>query len=129
MAEGWARFLKEDLIDPYSAGIRSRELDPVAVKVMAEEGVDISGQHSKHIDELIELPFDYVVTVCSHAQESCPVFPGKTRVVHRGFEDPQELAKKLKNGDEILGHYRRIRDEIKAFVQRIPDELLEREEN
>lgn len=124
MAEGWARALKSDVIEPYSAGIETHGLNPLAVKVMAEAGVDISKQRSKHVDELKGIPFDYVVTVCDHAQESCPFFPGPTQVVHVGFDDPPRLAKAAKSEAEALGHYRRVRDEIRAFVEQLPDALL-----
>jgi arsenate reductase (thioredoxin) len=117
MAEGWARHLKGDLIDAYSAGIETHGLNPDAVRVMAEVGVDISGQRSKHVSELREITFDYVVTVCGHAHESCPVFPGQTQVVHVGFDDPPRLAADAKTEEERLAPYRRVRDEIQAFIE------------
>lgn len=116
MAEGWCRHLKGDIIDAYSAGIETHGLNPNAVKVMAEAGVDISGHRSKHVDELKDLSFDYVITVCGHANESCPLFPAKTKVVHVGFEDPPALAKSAKSEEEALGCYRRVRDEIRSFI-------------
>ncbi|MBN1442655.1 MAG: arsenate reductase ArsC [Planctomycetes bacterium] len=125
MAEGWARHLKGDVIEPHSAGIATHGLNPSAVKVMAEAGVDISGHRSKHVSELRDLAFDYVVTVCGHANENCPVFPGTTRVVHVGFDDPPALAKTATSEEEALGHYRRVRDEIRAFVERLPEALAE----
>jgi arsenate reductase (thioredoxin) len=94
-----------------------------AVKVMGEAGVDISSHWSKHLDELKEVPFDYVVTVCDSANETCPVFPGKVKRVHAGFEDPPRLARDAKTEEEALAHYRRVRDEIKSFVQSLPDGL------
>jgi arsenate reductase len=123
MAEGWARHLKGDLIEAYSAGIETHGLNPNAVKVMAEAGVDISGQRSQHIDEFKDVPLDHVITVCGHAHESCPVFPGKTRVTHVAFDDPPRLAKDAVTEEEALDHYRRVRDEILAFVQTLPDSL------
>jgi arsenate reductase len=126
MAEGWARHLKGDSIEPYSAGIATHGLNPNAVKVMAEAGVDISGHRSKHVSELAGIPFDFVVTVCGHANESCPVFPGRTRVVHVGFDDPPALAKSASSEEEALGHYRRVRDEIRAFIEELPDALESR---
>jgi arsenate reductase len=125
MAEGWARALKGDVIEAYSAGIETHGLNPNAVKVMAEAGVDISGHRSKHLDELKDVAFDYVITVCDNAHESCPLFPGKTRVVHVGFDDPPRLAKTAKTEEEALGHYRRVRDEIRAFVEELPVNLKE----
>ena len=92
MAEGWARFLKNDSMEAFSAGVEKRGLDPLAVQVMGEVGVDISGQKSKLIEELGRQEFDFVITVCDNAKESCPVFPGATRVVHAGFDDPPALV-------------------------------------
>jgi arsenate reductase len=124
MAEGWARHLKGDAIEVYSAGIETHGLNPDAVRVMAEAGVDISGHRSKHLDDLRDVPFDYVVTVCDHAHESCPIFPGKTKIVHVGFDDPPRLAKEAKTEQEALNAYRRVRDEIREFVETLPDGLL-----
>ena len=121
MAEGWTRHLKGDVIEPYSAGIETHGLNPNAVKVMAEVGVDISGQHSKHVEELKDIQFDYVVTVCDQAHESCPLFPGRTKVIHVGFDDPPRLAKQAKDEHEALSHYRRVRDEIRRFVESLPE--------
>lgn len=124
MAEGWAHALKGEVIEPYSAGIETHGMNPNAIKVMAEAGVDITGQRSKKVEELIDVPFDVVVTVCGHANETCPMWLGKkTRVVHVGFDDPPKLAKTAKTEEEALGHYRRVRDEIKAFVAGLPDNL------
>ena len=123
MAEGWARHLKGGVIEAYSAGLDTRGLNPLAVKVMAEAGVDISGHRSKHVDELKDVSFDYVVTVCDHAHESCPLFPGGTKVVHVGFDDPPRLAKAAKNEEEALQHYRRVRDEIRALIEKLPEVL------
>jgi arsenate reductase len=123
MAEGWTRHLKRDVIEAYSAGVETHGLNPRAVKVMAEAGVDISGQRSKHVDELRNLDFDHVVTVCANAHETCPTFPGKTKVVHVGFDDPPRLAAAAKSEDEALQHYRRVRDEIRAFVETLPEGL------
>ena len=127
MAEGWARHLKGDEIEAYSAGIETHGLNPHAVKVMAEAGVDISSHRSKHLDELSDVSFDYVVTVCDHAHESCPLFPGRTKVVHVGFDDPPRLAKEAKTEQEALNCYRRVRDEIRAFVETLPEGLRAQE--
>ncbi|HNS22691.1 MAG TPA: arsenate reductase ArsC [Sedimentisphaerales bacterium] len=121
MAEGWARHLKGGVIEPYSAGIETHGLNPNAVKVMAEAGVDISAQRSKHVDEVRGIPFDYVVTVCDNARESCPLFPGRAKVVHVGFDDPPRLAGQARNEQEALDCYRRVRDEIRQFVESLPD--------
>ncbi len=127
MAEGWARALKSDSIEAHSAGIEKHGLNPLAVKVMAEEGVDITGHRSKTVDELRDVSFDCVVTVCGHAHESCPVFPGKARVVHHGFDDPPKLARDAATEEEALVHYRRVRDEIRRFVETLPGSVLRRQ--
>jgi arsenate reductase (thioredoxin) len=123
MAEGWTRQLKADLIEPYSAGVETHGLNSKAVQVMAEAGVDISRHRSKHVRELSGVTFDYVVTVCDNAQESCPVFPGPTKVIHVGFEDPPRLAKAARTEEETLNYYRRVRDEIRKFVETLPESL------
>lgn len=123
MAEGWTRALKGNVIEPYSAGIEVHGLNPLAVQVMREAGVDISAHRSKHLRELESTHFDYVVTVCRNAQESCPVFPGAARVLHVGFDDPPALARGARSDEEALQHYRRVRDEIRAFVETLPDAL------
>ncbi len=123
MAEAWARHLRGDVIEPYSAGVDPHGVNPRAVKVMGEAGIDINGQRSKHVNDVMNVPFDYVVTVCDHANETCPLFPGKTKVVHVGFDDPPRLAKDAKTEEEALGHFRRVRDEIKAFVETLPGGL------
>ena len=91
MADGWARHLKGDVLEPFSAGIETHGLNPRAVQVMAEAGVDISAHRSQHLDEFAEIQFDHVITVCGHAHEQCPVFPGTTRVTHAGFDDPPTI--------------------------------------
>ena len=125
MAEGWARQLKGDEIEPYSAGIETHGLNPNAVKVMAEAGVDISGHRSKHVAEIMDIPFDCVVTVCDNAHESCPLFPGRTRIVHVGFDDPPRLAMQAKSEREALDCYRKVRDQIRRFVESLPDGIEE----
>ncbi len=125
MAEGWTRRLKGALIEPFSAGLETHGLNPLAVQVMAEAGVDISRHRSKHVDELRSVPFDYVVTVCDHANEICPIFPVRVKHHHVGFDDPPRLAKNARTEEEALGHYRRVRDEIRDFVNKLPDALEE----
>ena len=125
MAEGLARALKGDVLEPYSAGIETHGLNPRAVKAMAEIGIDISRQHSKRVDELSDVDFDYVVSVCDHAHEHCPLFPGATRIVHVGFADPPRLAEGAVSEEEAMGHYRRVRDEIAEFVRGMPANLTE----
>ncbi len=123
MAEGWARALKPGLLEPYSAGIEVHGLNPNAVRVMAEAGVDISGHQSTHVKELLSVPFDYVVTVCDHANEHCPVFPRPVKHIHVGFDDPPALAKTATSEEEALDHYRRVRDEIRRFIETLPGAL------
>lgn len=125
MAEGWAHYLNDDDIEAYSAGIEKHGLNPLAVKVMAEAGVDISGQKSKVIDELPTQQFDYVVTLCDNANESCPFFPGSK--IHQGFDDPSKLAANATSEEEALVHYRRVRDEIRDFILTLPQGLPEEE--
>jgi len=129
MAEGWSKKLKSDVIEAYSAGIETHGLNQNAVKVMAEAGVDISNHRSKHVDEFKDVQFDYVVTVCGHANENCPVFTGETQIIHAGFDDPPKLAEKTKTEEEALDCYRRVRDEIKDFVETLPESLLKESEN
>lgn len=121
MAEGFARQLKSDQFTVYSAGIETHGLNPTAVKVMAEVAVDITGHESTHVDDLQHIAFDWVVTVCDHAAEQCPIFPGQARVVHRVFDDPPRLARDAKSEQEALRFYRRVRDEIRAYVETLPE--------
>ena len=123
MAEGLTRHLKSDLIAPYSAGVDPGEMNLRAVKSMAEIGIDISDGFPKTIESLGHITFDYVITLCDHANESCPLFSGKTKRLHWGFEDPPKLAENAATEDEAMVHYRRVRDEIKAFVEKLPDVL------
>ena len=120
MAEGWARHLKGNIIEPYSAGVIAQRLNIRAVRVMKETGVDISQHFSKDIESLIDISFDHVITVCSHAKQLCPVFPRKTRVTHVSFDDPPSLAKFAKSEEEALSHFRRVRDEIHIFIEKLP---------
>jgi len=125
MAEGWTKALKEDVIDVYSAGIETHGLNPLAVKVMAEVGVDISDHKSQHLDEFAAVEFDYVITVCSDAHKSCPLFSGEAKVVHVGFDDPPKLAPQDAAAEVKLDAFRRVRDEIRSFVEGLPGSLNE----
>ena len=120
MAEGFAKALRPDDLEAWSAGVKPKGVDPKAVKVMAEAGFDISAQSSSHVREHMGRDLDYVITLCGNARETCPVFPGKARVIHRGFDDPPSLAVGAANEDEALDHYRRVRDEIREFVLGLP---------
>jgi arsenate reductase (thioredoxin) len=123
MAEGWARHLHPDAIEAYSAGLRPAALDPLAVRVMAEAGVDISTQRFKHVDELHNIDFDFVLTVCDSAHEACPVLPGKATRLHVGFDDPPRLARLVDTEPRKLQVYCRVRDEIRQFIARLPEVL------
>lgn len=107
-------------MEPYSAGIKKQGLNPSAVKVMREIVVDISEQSSKTIDELDNKEFDYVITLCENANENCPTFPAKTKIVHRGFDDPPQLAIGTTSEEDALKHYRRVRDEIRDYILTLP---------
>jgi arsenate reductase len=120
MAEGWARHLKSKRMEAFSAGIEPRGVNPRAIRVMKEAGVDISGQRSKHVREFLDQSFDYVVTLCAEAREGCPVFPSKTEHRHKGFEDP---AAATGTEEEILSVFRKVRDQIGSFVETLPDSL------
>jgi arsenate reductase (thioredoxin) len=126
MAEGWARQLVPHQVQPYSAGIEAHGLNPHAVRVMREAGVDISSQSSKLVGTLAEVPLDLVITVCGHADENCPAMLTQSRVVHVGFDDPPQLARTAQSEEAALDHYRRVRDEIRDFVRdRLPELLTE----
>jgi arsenate reductase len=120
MAEGWAKALKGDVIDASSAGTAPAGINPKALQVMAEVGVDISGQRSTHVQEYLNEYFDVVVTLCGDARDTCPVFPGDARVIHHGFDDP---ARAEGTEEEILEVFRRVRDEIRDFVSSMPESL------
>jgi arsenate reductase len=126
MAEGWAQALKSDAIEPYSAGTDPHGMNSAAVRVMAEAGVDIGKHWSKHVDDLKDVPLDYVITVCDSANESCPVLPGRAKRIHVGFDDPPRLAKEAATEEDALRHYRRVRDEIRSFIETLDRDELER---
>lgn len=122
MAEGFARKYWGKEFNVYSAGTKKHGMNERAMKVMNEVGVDISSHYSKTIEELPKVTFDYVVTVCDHAHENCPYFPGG-KIVHVGFQDPPALTKEMTNEEEILAIYRRVRDEIEASIKNLPEIL------
>lgn len=119
MAEGWLRDLKGDVFNVFSAGIEAHGLNPHAVKVMAEAGVDIASQRSQLLSEFDDQRLDYVITVCGHANESCPFFPGDTEVIHVGFDDPPKMALACDDEESQMDCYRKVRDEIRDFVSGI----------
>ncbi|MDH4321456.1 MAG: arsenate reductase ArsC [Desulfobulbaceae bacterium] len=118
MAEGWAKHFGGEAVAVYSAGLARHTVDPRAIAVMAEAGVNIAGQNSKLIDELPLERFDFVVTLCDHANEECPYFAGGGRRLHRAFDDPPRLAAGAADEEEALAPYRRVRDEIRSFVEK-----------
>lgn len=120
IAEGWARHLKGNIIDAYSAGIRPIGVSPRAIKVMAEAGVDISSQKSQHLDEFSEIDFDYVITLCDNAAENCPVFTGQAKVFHKPFEDPYFATG---SEEDIMETFRKVRNNIKYFIEAMPNNL------
>lgn len=124
MSEGWANHLLKEGVEAFSAGVAPHGVDPRAIQVMAEAGVDISRHDSKHVDDLLDIPFDLVVTVCDNAAEACPLFPGSAKKIHRGFDDPPKLARDASSEEEALAHYRRVRDEIRAFIEMLPAHLV-----
>ena len=120
MAEGWAKHLKSDIIEAYSAGIRPIGVSSKAIKTMAEAGVDISNHISKHMDEFWNIDFDYVITLCDNAAQNCPVFSGKAKVIHKPFEDPYFATGSEEN---IMAEFKKVREQIKAFIETIPESL------
>jgi len=120
IAEGWARQLKSDVIEAYSAGIRPIGVNSRTIKVMAEAGVDISGRTSKHVYDLVGIDFDYVVTVCDNARQHYPMFPGRTKHIHKSFDDPYFATG---SEGEIMTAFRRTRDDIRAFIETLPESL------
>jgi arsenate reductase len=123
MAEAWTKRLLRETFDVYSAGIRPKGIDPRAARAMTEVDIDISGQTSKDMESLGNLEFDYVITLCDNARESCPFFPAKTKIMHQGFDDPPLLSIDAASEEAAMAHYRRVRDEIKEFVRSLPEIL------
>lgn len=123
MAEGWARHLHGDIIEPYSAGTEIHGMNRNAVSVMGETGVDISSHHSKNIEEVRDIAFDVIITVCDHAHENCPLFPCEAKHIHAGFDDPPRLAESIDDPEKKLDCYRKVRDEIRDFIVQLPDLL------
>ncbi|MFG1485006.1 arsenate reductase ArsC [Halobacteriovorax sp. RZ-1] len=121
MAEGWGKALKGDKYNFYSAGTKKHGLNPYAIKVMKEAGVDISNHESNTTDE-IDAQIDIVITVCSDANENCPYFPDG-KIIHIGFDDPPRITKDLNDEEEILQVYRRVRDEIKEMIINLEERL------
>ncbi|PWW81739.1 MULTISPECIES: arsenate reductase ArsC [Prosthecochloris] len=123
MAEGWARYLHGDIFEPYSAGTEIHGMNQNAIRVMTEAGIDISSHHSKNVEEVQNIPFDVIITVCDHAHENCPFFPGSAKRIHAGFDDPPRLAQSINDPEKKLDCYRKVRDEIRDFIAQLPDAL------
>ena len=124
MAEGWAVHLKSDCIDAFSAGVMPCRVNERAIEIMAEAGIDISKHYSKHIEDLAGIDFDHIVTVCDNAREQCPVFLGESKIIHHSFDDPSFVIGTV---DEVMAEFRRVRDEIKAFIETMPESLEKNE--
>ena len=123
MAEGWTRKLRHESVDACSAGTQPKGIDPLAVRAMAEVGVDLSASTSKSPADLDLSALDVVVTVCGHADETCPELPLGVRKVHVGFDDPPALARDVADEEAVFEIYRRVRDEIRRFVEGLPATL------
>ncbi len=119
MAEGWTRHLHHNRIEAWSAGIETHGLNSMAVTAMKKAGVDISSHHAKLVDELSGITFDLVITVCGHADENCPLFPGKTKIIHHGFDDPPKLAERYDSEEEKLACYLEVCREIQKFTKKL----------
>lgn len=122
MAEGFCRKYWGHSFNVYSAGTKKHGMNERAVKVMREAGIDISSHFSKTTEELPKVTFDYVITVCDSAKESCPFFPG-SNIIHVGFQDPPALTKDMTNEEDILKIYQRVRDEIETAIKNLPSLL------
>lgn len=120
IAQGWAEFLKPGSINAFSAGTNPAAVSRLAIKVMAESGVDISGHYSKHMDDLKGVEFDYVITLCDNANELCPRLPGKTKHIHKPFSDPSFM---IGTEEVLLKEFRKVRNMIRDFVETLPQSL------
>jgi arsenate reductase (thioredoxin) len=114
MAEGLLRAFHGNRYEVFSAGTEPGRVTPSAIKVMAEIGIDIGAHHAKDLQEFLDQKFDYVITLCDHANESCPYFPGGKKILHQSFEDPSALTGQV---EEIMAGFRRIRDEIRSWIE------------
>ena len=120
IAEGWAKHLKSDTIEVFSAGIKPIGVSKRTIRIMAEVGIDISKNTSNHIDDFDGIDFDYVVTLCDSARQNCPVFPHKAKVVHHPFEDPYFADG---SDEQVMSVFRKVRDQIKEYVLTLPESL------
>ena len=118
--QGYLNHFSDNKIEAYSAGIETHGVNPKAIKVLAEDGIDISHHTSNHVDEYRDVNFDYLITVCDHAKENCPWFPSDAERFHQSFDDP---AKATGTDEEILNDFRRVRDEIKKYASTFVNNL------
>lgn len=114
IAEGYLRYFAGNTATIYSAGIETHGVNPKAIQVMAEDGIDISQHTSNNVDEYVAIPFDYVITVCDNANEACPFFPGNVVRFHQNFPDP---AKATGDAEQVMNEFRRVRDLIKIYAE------------
>lgn len=114
IAEGYLRHFAGDRFEIYSAGVETHGVNPRAVAIMKEDGIDISKQTSNNVSEYSNIDFDWVITVCDNAKERCPVFPSKAKKIHHNFPDP---AKALGTEEEIMNEFRKVRGMIKQFCE------------
>jgi arsenate reductase (thioredoxin) len=120
MAEGLLRHDAGERFEVASAGTRPSRVRPEAIAVMRELGIDISGHRSKSVDEFAGQKFDYVLTVCDNARETCPIYPGHANRLHHSFEDPAAVEAATGSDDERLAAFRRVRDEIRKYLRDFP---------
>jgi len=124
MAEAYLRHFAGDKAEIFSAGVETHGLNPLAVKVMQEDGINLSGHTSDLIDQYMGTDFDYIITVCDNARERCPYFPGKSTRIHQNFPDP---AKASGSEEDILNEFRRVRDMIKLYSETFIKKYLSHE--
>ncbi len=124
MAEGWAKSLSLSNVEFYSAGIEAHGLNPNAIEVMKESGIDISHHHSQRLSEFENVDFDYVYAVCDNASRNCPSFSGYTKTIFHQFDDPPKLARELEDQTSVMNCYRQVRDQIKHWIQELPQTLI-----
>ena len=114
IAEGYLRYFHGEKAEVYSAGVETHGVNPRAIATMKEDGINLSAHTSNHVDEYLSISFDLILTVCDHASERCPIFPGKAQRIHHNFTDP---AKVIGTEEEIMAEFRRVREEIKEFCR------------
>lgn len=119
IAQGYLQYFAGERAKVYSAGVAPHGVNPLAIQVMAEDGIDISHHTSNHVDEYLDIPFDYVITVCDNAREQCPFFPSSAEKIHHSFPDPGHAP-----GEDALTSFRRVQDLIKPYSQEFIESRL-----